>query len=460
MRTLRLALIGLFCLITCASAHGATRPNIIVLVADDQRWDTLGCAGNPLIRTPNIDRLASRGVRFPNAFVTTSICMTSRASIFSGLHQRSHGVDNFQKTLAPAVMDASYPMALRKAGYRTGFVGKWGLGNPMPVERFDYWKGFPGQGRYVNPGRKYLTAEQGDHAVEFLRGCSKDQPFCLSLSFKAPHVQDGNVGRYPVDPEIAPTYKDVTFPTPPNFKSAGSVPSLVEKTLNRTREGPDFTEETYQATMRAIATMITGIDHVVGQITSELETLGLADNTVILYTSDNGFLLGEHGGLGGKWLMYEESIRVPMILYDSRHKQNTVRPEMVLNIDIAPTIYELAGLTPPTWMQGRSLLSLTGDKKAGDWRTEWFYEHTFGPDMLAPVEGVRTTRWKYVRYIGVSPVVEQLFDLKDDPREEEDLSNDPQHRQTLDHLRSRWSAWMGALEKSPPDAPTLWREPS
>jgi hypothetical protein len=172
------------------------RPNIVFLLTDDQRWDTMGCAGNPIIRTPNMDAMAIDGVRFTNAFVTTSICASSRASIFSGQWVSRHGIKDFATPFSPDALAQTYPMLLRGAGYRIGFIGKYGVGTEkdLPVDKYDYWKGFPGQGMYEhkdeNGNYKHLTQIIGEQAIEFLRGCSEQQPFCLSISFKAPHVQD------------------------------------------------------------------------------------------------------------------------------------------------------------------------------------------------------------------------------------------------------------------------------
>jgi hypothetical protein len=163
------------------------RPNILFLLSDDQRWDALGCMGNRIIQTPNLDRLSSQGVTFTNNFVTTAICMSSRASIFTGLHLRAHGINSFNAPLRPADFERSYPMLMREAGYRTGFIGKWGVGNQMPAARFDYFKGFPGQGVYFpkEGGGKHLTNIMGEQATEFIDGSSEKQPFCLSISFKS-----------------------------------------------------------------------------------------------------------------------------------------------------------------------------------------------------------------------------------------------------------------------------------
>ncbi|MFZ2148003.1 MAG: sulfatase-like hydrolase/transferase, partial [Sedimentisphaerales bacterium] len=214
------------CLTGCESelaALGAAakrRPSIIFLLTDDQRADTMGCAGNPIIQTPNMDALAANGVRFRNAFVTTSICASSRASIFTGQWTRRHGIIDFGTHFSEAALVQTYPMLLSRDGYRIGFIGKYGVGpeKDLPIDKYDYWKGFPGQGIYEhkdeNGSYKHLTQIMGEQAVEFLNGCSQDRPFCLSVSFKAPHVQDNDPRQFIYDRAYENLYSDVTIPTP------------------------------------------------------------------------------------------------------------------------------------------------------------------------------------------------------------------------------------------------------
>jgi arylsulfatase A-like enzyme len=203
---------------------GKSRPNIIVFLTDDQRWDALGCMGNPIVQTPAVDQLAREGCLFENGFVTTSLCGPSRVSILTGLYARCHGIHGFEKGLTGKALESSYPLSLRSAGYRTGFIGKWGAAGGgvasrdyslLPTDSFDFFEGFPGQGKFFpdpeNP-KRHLTRIMGDHAIEFLKGCSNSQPFCLSISFKAPHVQ--SLGEWPYDPAYEELYKDIEIPKP------------------------------------------------------------------------------------------------------------------------------------------------------------------------------------------------------------------------------------------------------
>jgi arylsulfatase A-like enzyme len=444
-----------------AFANQPKRPNILLLVTDDQRAESLGCSGNSVIQTPSIDHLAQRGVRFVNSFATTAICMSSRASLLTGMYTRVHGVDDFKKALPPRLLDQSYPHLLHQSGYRTGFIGKWGVdAGAMPLGDYDFFRGYQGQGRYFAPGeKKHLTVIQTEQAIEFLQGCTHEQPFCLAMSFKASHVQDegrylpGIYAKYPYDLALSDYYKNDVVPAVKTRDSA-PWPAMFDRCMNRTREGPDFSAANYQETMKSLYRLLTGVDLAVGRIVEQLNQLGFAENTVILFTSDHGSFYGEHG-FGGKWLMHEESIRTPMILCDPRlpaARRGTVAEQMVLNLDVPETVLDLAGIQPPTGMQGRSLLPLArGEKPA--WRSEWFYEHHFRNARTEPIlasEGIRTQRWKYIRYIDSEPAYEQLFDLQNDPREQTNLAGELSGRDRLADLRSRWVVWRKSLEKYSP----------
>lgn len=443
------------------------RPNVIFLLTDDQRWDTLGAMGNRIIRTPHLDRMAEQGVVFENNFVTTAICMTSRASIFTGLYAASHQINDFARPFTEAQFARTYPERMRQAGYYTGFIGKYGVGNKMPEKRFDYWAGFPGQGKYFphgeEPGKKHLTEIMGGQALEFLGGAPAGRPFCLSVSFKAPHVQDEDSRQFLPSPATGDLYRNVAFPEPetadPRYISM--LPQEVHRSEGRRRWGVRFsTPALYQESVRNYYRLISEVDTVVGRIRAQLEKAGQDRNTVIAFTGDNGFYLAEHG-LAGKWLMHEESIRTPMVLYDPRlgaaARGRRVR-EMTLNIDVAPTLLHAAGLQPHASVQGRNLYELAGGR-APDWRRDWFYEHHFTANGWIPMtEGVRTERWKYTRYLDTRPEFEELFDLGADPKEKVNLARAGDQRARLDAMRKRYQEWKAALAAWKPDA--AWREPA
>ncbi|MBI3822206.1 MAG: sulfatase [Planctomycetes bacterium] len=435
-----------------ASQPTKKRPNIVFLLADDLRWNVLGCTGDKLARTPHLDALAKRGVVFRHHFVTTSICAVSRASIFSGQYARRHKINDFATDFTPDAWARTYPMVLKMAGYRIGFIGKFGVGNKLPAASFDYWKGFPGQGAYFGKGETvHLTRRMGDQALEFLEACKKDQPFCLSLSFKAPHAMDAAKREYPPDPRDEELFKDVTFPVPKTAdpKYFLALPDFVQKSEGRTRWERRFkTPEMTQAVLRDYYRLVTGIDREVGRILAELERLGFVDDTIVIFTSDNGYFFGEHG-LADKWFLYEESIRVPLIVFDPslpQQRRNRTVEAMTLNIDLAPTMLDYAGVAMPKSMQGQSVRPwIRGESPK--WRDDWFYEHHTAIKIIPPSEGVRTTRWTYLRWLkDANNPVEELYDLQADALQERNLASVPEHQKTLRELRARWETLRKDLE--------------
>ncbi|MBK9166967.1 MAG: sulfatase [Bryobacterales bacterium] len=443
------------------------RPNLVFLLSDDQRWDALGAMGHPILRTPHLDRLASRGVLFRNHFVTTSICAVSRASIFSGQWAGTHGIRDFATGFTDDAWGRTYPALLRHAGYFTGFIGKWGVGRDLPESRFDFWRGFGGQGHYYqkrpNGQFVHLTELMGDQSIEFLDAAPRGRPFCLSVSFKAPHVQDQDPRQFLYDPANAALYQDVRIPVPetaePRYINA--LPVEVQRSEGRRRWAVRFgTPELYEESVRSYYRLITEMDTAIGRLTAELARRGLADNTVIVFTSDNGFYLGEHG-LAGKWLMHEESIRVPLLIFDPRlpaARRGSTVDEMTLNVDLAPTLLAAASLPPVSGMQGRPLLPLVRGERPR-WRREWFYEHHFSHDGWIPqTEGIRTNRWKYTRYLDTQPLFEALFDLAADPREARNLAREEQGQPSLLELRERWRVWRKALAAVRPGS--RWEDPN
>lgn len=452
----------------CNSPESSTErpPNILFLLTDDQRWDTLGILGNAAIQTPNMDRLAREGVLFENNFVTTSICAVSRASLFTGLYARCHGIHGFQTPLSDELHAMSYPVRLRENGYRSGFIGKYGVGgaDDLPADRFDYFEGFAGQGRYFNQvggETVHLTKIFGQQALDFLGGCTADQPFHLSISFKSPHVQDGVEPYFLSDPEYDSLYADLEFePFPENApRYFEELPDFLKTSENRVRWEQRFaTPEMWQESMRRYYRLLYGVDVQIGRILSDLEQRGWLDNTVILFTGDNGFYLGERG-LAGKWYMHEESIRTPLVIRDPRSPgtAGTRRPEMTLNIDLCPTMLGLAGLEAPPSMNGRDLGPLVKGESP-EWRGEWFYEHLFEHPRIPKSEGVRTTRWKYFQFVEQEPPLEFLYDLQEDPEEGHNLASNEDSAADLEAMRGRRRAWVESLESWKVDEP--WAEPA
>ena len=431
-----------------ADTAEANRPNLIFILTDDQRFDALGCMGNRFIRTPHLDALAERGALFRNMFCTTSICAVSRATFLTGQYERRHGIQGFGLPLTRAQFAASFPGQLKQHGYQTAMIGKWGLGGPLPREQYDVFRGYSGQGRYFPKGKSgeagaHQTHKLGDQAVEFVQSCSPEQPFLLQLYTKAAHCQDGDPWPFQPDPRYSELFTGVTIPQPPTAteEDFARLPKFLQTSEARIRWQIRFANpELYQKSVKDYYRLVAGVDDVLGRLVAALEKSGLLDNTVIVFTSDNGFYLGEHG-LAGKWYMHEESIRLPLIVTDFRlpkKDQGRRVDEIVLSTDIAPTLLSLAGIDPPEAMQGRSLVPLLHGEHPDDWRTDFLYEHRFVHRRIPMTEGVRTTRWKYTRYTSVEPVYEELFDLASDPREQRNLATDAEHQQQLRQMRDRW----------------------
>ncbi len=450
----------------CMGAESPSgRPNILFVFTDDQAQSCVGCLGNPHIQTPNIDQLVADGVLFNNAFVTTAICCSNRACILTGQHMRRHGIEDFQKPLSPAAMAQSYPVLLRDRGYRTGFLGKFAIGRDsdelkhlsLPADRFDWWYGFPQSINFLQQeadGQHYLTTRMEEEAVKFLRSQPQDQPFCLTVAIKEPH---GPTNYF--DPDIADIYADAQIPPPATFTKEHyqQLPDFIQNSLAGSGglerlQDPEKLLRQVRTTYR----LITRADLALGRLRDALRESGFDKNTVVIYTSDHGSFLGAHG-LTGKWLMHEESIRVPFIIYDPRPalpeaalpETGRRRDEMVLTIDLAPTMLELAGVDIPPTMQGRSLVPLIKGQSVDNWRSDWYYEHTYAnpPQHAIPKSaGVRTADWKYVRYTDFQPPVEQLFHISQDPREEHDLAKDSQHTQQLAELRERCDRYRAELK--------------
>ncbi|MHC4992307.1 MAG: sulfatase family protein [Planctomycetota bacterium] len=425
----------------------AARPHLLFIVTDDQRFDMMGSL-NPVLHTPNIDRLAGEGVRFERAFVTSPICTAARASLLTGLVERTHGFTFATPPLARELTERSYPALLRAAGYRTGFVGKLGVATEagatdtmfdvyVPLRPAPYLKERP------DGSLRHLTDITGDEAIEFLRATEPDRPFALTLSFNAPHAEDDDERQYIWPEAVDHLYTDLTIPTPPLSEPAffqSLPPFLREPTLNRVRWHWRFdTPEKAQRMTKGYFRMISGVDAAIGRVLEELERLELADDTVILLTSDNGYFLGERG-YAGKWLPYEPSIRVPLVVHDPRAEavmSGARPPQMALNIDIAPTLLDLAGVAIPPAMQGRSLVPILEGEAPADWRKDFFVEHLFEHPQIPKHEGVRGERYKYARYFEQDPVHEELYDLQEDPLEARNLAGAPAHARRLQALRRR-----------------------
>jgi arylsulfatase A-like enzyme len=467
-----------------ATKPSSDRPNILLLFADDQRNHTLGCAGHPIVKTPNIDRLAAAGVRFENAFVSTSTCWVSRACLFTGTYERRHlyRTSAAVKVLDPKLCETSYFAVLKRAGYRTGHIGKEHVTiSPTSSEAMFDVRRKIGRRPYFKPqadgSQRHETQILGDWGIEFLDGQPKDQPFCLTVSFNATHAEDGDkrpgIGHYPWPKVTDGMYEDQEMPLPPlNDPSIyDSQPEFLKKSINRQRFFWRWdTPEKYQTNMRAYFRMLSGIDHVVGRLAKQLEKQGLADNTVIIYTADNGYYLGDRG-FAGKWTHYEQSLRVPLVVYDPRlpnRKRGRTQTEMTLNSDLASTMIELAGVPVPATHSGRSLVPLIHGKPVADWRSDFLCEFVAVPTTIPRWEGVRDRDWVYARYYmdgAKQPPFEFLHDLSKDPNQLVNLAalsadqRKAPNAATLIRLRQRCDELVAQNGPAMKDIPAMAKRP-
>jgi arylsulfatase A-like enzyme len=442
------------CALTKPSAQpaAATRPNILLLYADDWRHDTLGAAGHPIVRTPHLDRLATEGVRFRRSYVTTSICGVSRASLLTGQWMSRHGNNAFDAFATP--WEETLPGLLRTQGYWVGHVGKWHNGR-FPAERFDFGRAYGGTHYLKQPDGTaiHVTQKNEDDAQEFLRTRPSDKPFMLTLAFFATHAEDQNPKQFLYQPQSERLYEDAVIPVPPNMGDTffRRLPPFLANEKNEGRQRWRWRFDTpakYQQYMKAYYRLASEVDATAGRLLAELKRLGLDHNTLVIFTTDNGYFHGEHG-LADKWYPYEESIRVPLIVRDPRmpsDRRGQINDDMVLNVDLAPTLLASAGIAAPPRMQGRDIAQLYLSTRKPPWRTEFFYEHATirSVEFIPASEALVRTDLKYIHWPDFG--YEELFDLGRDPREERNLARDTQYSTSLTRLRARF-AELKALAK-------------
>jgi arylsulfatase A-like enzyme len=443
------------------AGQSAPPPNIVFIMTDDQRQDAMSAYGNPILRTPHMDSIGAGGMRFTEFFVTNSLCQPSRASFLTGLYSHTHGVlsngggPDFANHPGLRPDQQTFVHLLRDAGYHTALVGKWHM--PSLPTGFNDWVVFPGQGRYHDPDmiangarirlRGHADDVTGDQALEFLRTRPKSKPFCLLYQFKSPHRAWMPAERY------AHVFDDVVVPVPRTFEDrlAGR-PEALRRAEMAIADMPDFADRGVLPSLPAAERKRLNLEHLVknyyrvllsvdenvGRVLRQLEADGIAENTIVVYTSDNGFFLGEHG-LFDKRLMYEPSIRVPMLVkYPARIQPGQVdTTHMALNIDVAPTLLDLAGVSIPAWMHGRSFAPiLTGTSIP--WREDFLYEYYEYPaeHCVRKNRGVRSRRWKLIHF-WEQPQEWELYDLQNDPDETRNLAGSRAHSSTMRQLQSR-----------------------
>lgn len=432
-----------FSLLFLAVSVSAKPLNVVVLFADDWRHDTLGCAGNPVVKTPNLDALAKEGVRFTHHCVTTSICGVSRATLFTGQWMSRHGNRDFKPFKTP--WSETYPGMLRSAGYFTGHIGKWHNGK-FPAENFDFGRSYAGRHwmKQADGTMIHVTQKNDNDALEFLKTRPKDKPFCLTLAFFATHAEDGNPKQFLPQPESMALYQDVIVPVPKTAteEALRKMPPFLsaDKNESRVRWRWRFdTPEKFQEMMKNYYRLATEVDATCGRVIEELKSEGVLDNTLVIFTADNGYFHAEHG-LADKWYPHEESLRVPLIVRDPRMKysrRGLTNDNFTLNVDLAPTILAAAGIKAPQRMQGADIAPLYLAEQKPAWRDEFFYEfHANGrPDNIPASHALIRKDWKYFFWPDFK--LEQLFHVSADPFEENDLAADPAQAERMAEMRKR-----------------------
>ncbi|QNN23952.1 sulfatase [Planctomycetales bacterium ZRK34] len=447
------ALMGGFFMRPVMVQAAAPRPNVVFILVDDLAYDALGFMGRyPFLKTPHIDQLAKEGAWFRNAFVTISLCSPSRSAFLTGMYAHNTGVPTNERCEIPPDMP-TFPSQLQKAGYSTAFIGKWHmLPRDDPRPGFDHWVSFKGQGVYFDPklnvdGKPvnregYITDLLTDYATAWLdKQAGKDKPFCLYLSHKAVH------GPFTPAKRHAHEMDDVELAVPESFlDDMADKPRWMRRNawgaMKPGRVPDKLPQKQWPAKRKdrlGYLGAILAVDECVGRVMDTLKKIDRLDDTIVMFTSDNGFFMGEHRR-GDKRLAYEESMRIPMIVrYPAKVKSGSVIDAMTLNIDIAPTFMQLGGAEIPDGVQGRSLVPVLDGSTPDNWRQaflyEYFRERHFNqtPTLLA----VRTERYKYIIATDEKDDIAELYDLQKDPKELESVINDPQYADVLAMMKSK-----------------------
>lgn len=423
--------------------------NVVFILTDDHRYDAMGFAGHPFLETPHMDALASNGVHLKNAFVTTSLCSPSRASILTGLYTHKHRVIDNNRLVPDGTI--FFPQYLQRAGYETAYIGKWHMGGAHddPRPGFDHWVSFRGQGNYLAPrpdytlnvdGKRvpqkgYITDEMTDYAIDWLEKQSSDKPFFLYLSHKAVHANftpaERHAGRYEkADLSFLPQGEEVT--------SSNNAPRWVRDQRN-SWHGIDFSyhsDKGLDYLYRRYCETLLAVDDSVGRVMEQLKKMGIYEDTLVIYMGDNGFMWGEHG-LIDKRVSYEASIRVPMMMQcPNLYEGGKVVEEVIGNIDVGPTIMDAAGLETPEYMDGQSFLKLPNEKI--EWRDYFLYVYYWEKNFpQSPTQfALRGDQYKYITYYGLWDT-DELYDLRADPGETKNLIHDPKYRDIAKQLETR-----------------------
>jgi len=441
------------------------KPNVLYIMSDDHASHAISCYGSRINQTPNLDRIGQEGMRFDNCFCTNSICAPSRASILAGTYSHINGVATLHDKFDGS--QTTFPQLLQQAGYQTAIIGKWHLGHGglHDPTGFDYWNVLPGQGLYHNPEfiemrqervyEGYVTDLITDFSLQWLQDRDPDRPFCLLCHHKAPHR------RWEPDDKHADMYEDVDIPEPPTFdddySNRGAAAAAAQMRVDRDLDEKDLKQQQpaglsgqelkkwkYQRYIKDYLRCVASIDDNVGRMLDYLDEEGLADNTIVIYTSDQGFFLGDHNWYD-KRFMYEESLRMPLLVrYPQEVSTGSVNDDMVLNVDFAPTFLEYAGIQVPNEVQGCSILPLLQGQTPANWRTAMYYRyfmHCDGHNVYAHY-GIRTRRYKLIYYYEEEPGPQEweLFDLDEDPCELMNVYDEPAYADTTAELKAELAA--------------------
>jgi N-acetylglucosamine-6-sulfatase len=433
-------------------------PNIILILSDDHQYNTMGFMGNPkFLETPHLDRMANGGAHLQNTFVNTSLCSPGRATILTGMYTHKHGVVDNDSPVPP--QNIFFPEYLQQRGYETAFIGKWHMGNVSdePQKGFDKWISFKGQGVYYNPDLNidgkpvhregYITDILTEYAVDYLKQ-EHEKPFMLILSHKAVHAMfepaERHKGKYS-DAKIE--YPVTMADTDENYKDK-------PRWVRDQRDGWHGVDYMYHGELRVgfddfyrmYCETLLALDDSIGSVMNTLKETALENSTVMIYSSDNGFSLGEHG-LIDKRQMYEESIRIPLLVYSpGLIKPGLKIPGLIQNIDFAPTILDLAGIKTPEHMDGKSFAPLLKDERP-EWRDEIFYEYFWErPFPHTPtVFGIRTKKYKYMTYHGIWDI-DELYDIENDPEEKYNLIKKPELEELYKSLNKKIYDWLESTD--------------
>jgi len=439
---------------------GAKVRNVVFILSDDHRYDAMSFMGHQFAKTPHMDSIAKNGVHLKNAFVTTSLCSPSRASILTGLYTFRHRVIDNNRLVPKGTI--FFPQYLQKAGYATAYIGKWHMGGATDAPRpgFDHWVSFRGQGHYLPPrpnytlnvdGKRvkqkgYITDELTDYAISWLeKQKPADKPFCLYLSHKAVHANftpakrhKGQFAKLPFKRPASEANTDENY---------GDKPRWLRDQRN-SWHGVDFpyhSELDVEKYYKAYCETLSAVDDGVGRVLAQLEKMGIHDETLVIYMGDNGFMFGEHG-LIDKRVAYETSIRVPMIMQcPELFKGGTVVEEVVANIDIAPTIFEAMGLAKPPHMDGASFIPLAQGKKI-PWREYFLYVYYWEKNFpqSPTVFSIRGNKYKYTTYYGLWDT-DELYDIQNDPMESKNLLHDKQYQKIAKEMENKLYSMMDEL---------------